>query len=53
MSIKVTIHIFALALTVSETLTFKMLDLDNLGQVQNVQHLPWPHSLKYQRLYKS
>ena len=48
MSIKVTIYIFALALTVSEILMCKMFDLENLDPCYRVQHLPlWmPISVK-------
>ena len=36
--IKVTGCIFALDLTISEILTYKMFDLENLGQGHRVQH---------------
>ena len=48
MSIKLTMRIFALALTVSETLTLQMIDLDNLDQGHRVQH-----SVANINLYKS
>ena len=44
-SIKMCLRIFAPALTVSDLLTFKMFDLEKVGQHQGVQLLQWHHSM--------
>ena len=42
----------AIALTVSEILTFQICDLENLGQGHTGQHSQWSHSMANINLYK-
>ena len=51
-SIIVVFEIFALALNVSEILTFEMLDIEKVGQGCEVLLLNWRHSLANIKFYK-
>ena len=42
---KIILHIFVLALAISEIFTFQMFDLENLSQGHGVQHSLLPHSM--------
>ena len=52
-SVKAIRRTFTLALTISETLTIQISDLENLGQGQSVQRSQWSHSTAESNLYKS
>ena len=52
-SIKVIAHILMLALIISEILTFRNVDLENVGRGHGVYHSQWSYSMTYINVYKS